>query len=290
MTTDARARRVPAVRGEPRRVDAVVVRGHDVIGRDEPLSGEEPLQIRAAGPGQAPTDVAVTMRTPGGEDELAVGFLVSEGLVAPGDAASAGFELGDPARIAQPEDEILVRLRVPLDVDVVAERHFIVTASCGICGRASIDELTARVAILPAGASMQRAVLEALPERMRSAQASFEVTGGLHAAALFAAGGEMIALREDIGRHNAVDKVVGSQALVGRLPLTGTVLLVSGRTSFEIVQKAATAGVAILAAVSAPSDLAVETAQRLGMTLVGFLRGDGFNIYSHPSRIVLDDD
>ena len=267
---------------------ALIVRGDSVSRREELLTGEEPLQIRADGPGQEPQDVAITMRTPGSERALAIGFLVSEGLVAASDAPDASFEFGDPAAIAKPEDEILVRLTKPIDLSSLAERHFVATASCGICGRATLDELMARVDPMPAGPIIWRSALELMPETMRAAQVAFAQTGGIHAAALFSASGDLIELHEDVGRHNALDKVVGSQALASRLPLHDAMLLVSGRVSFEIVQKAATAGIPILAAVSAPSDLAVETAERLGMTLVGFLRGDGFNVYTGEERISLD--
>lgn len=289
MTIDHDAKAILNAPTKPRRVPALVVRGDHVMQRAESLSGEEPLQIRACGPGQEPRDVAITMRTPGAEQELALGFLVSEGLIAPDAAAGATFEFGDPVDVAQPEDEILVRLPSPVDLEAVAERHFVATASCGICGRATLDELTARVPVISSSTSLSRTVLERLPGDMRAAQATFAQTGGLHAAALFSVDGELQEVREDVGRHNAVDKVIGAQARRGRLPLSGTVLLVSGRTSFEIVQKTATAGIPILAAVSAPSDLAVETADRLGLTLVGFLRGDGFNVYTHQQRILLSE-
>ncbi len=170
----------------------------------------------------------------------------------------------------------------------MAERHFVATASCGICGKASLDEVEVRCDPIPAGPVVEPSVLLALPVRLREAQAVFEATGGLHAAGLFDASGSLLVLREDVGRHNALDKLVGSQLLAGALPLHDRIVLVSGRASFELVQKAAVAGVPILAAVSAPSDLAVEAAERLGVTLVGFLRGDGFNVYAHPERIVLD--
>jgi FdhD protein len=263
----------------------ISVRGGRVERRADRLVGEEPLQIRAAGPGQVPVDVAVTMRTPGHEAELAAGFLLTEGLATPSALRHARFEHGDPARIAQPHNETLVRLDTPFDQAVVAERHFVATASCGICGRATLDELTARCAPLPAGPVVPGSVLLSLPPRMRDAQRVFERTGGLHAAALFTPGGALVALREDVGRHNALDKIVGSQVLTGRLPLHDRVLLVSGRASFEIVQKAAVAGIPVLCAVSAPSDLAVTTAAGLGLSLVGFLRGDGYNVYTGEERI-----
>jgi FdhD protein len=269
------------------RVAIIAVEGSIVTRRADAVVGEEPFQIRAAGPGQDPVDVAITMRTPGHEQELAAGFLVSEGLVDAADAARSTFDLGDPQRIAVPHDEILVRLPVPFDRTAVAERHFVATASCGICGRASIDELAARVDPLPDGPTVRREVIIGLPDTMRAAQAVFERTGGLHAAALFDREGSLVALREDVGRHNALDKLIGSQVLARALPLYDRVLLVSGRVSFEIVQKAATAGIPILCAVSAPTDLAISTAERVAMTLVGFLRGGSFNVYAGADRLAL---
>lgn len=253
--------------------------------REDRLAGEEPLAIRARGPGQDPVDIAVTMRTPGYEAELAAGFLRTEGLI--DDAAEiVRITIGDPGTDARPDDEVTVHLARPFDASRVAERHFVATASCGICGKASLDELEVRCAPIPAGPSVTAGTLLALPGRLREAQAVFEHTGGLHAAGLFDALGALIALREDVGRHNALDKLIGGRVLAGDLPLHGRIVLVSGRASFELVQKAAVAGVPILAAISAPSDLAVEAAERLGVTLVGFLRGDGFNVYARPERVV----
>jgi FdhD protein len=265
--------------------DVVRVRAGSAATVTDRLAGEAPMEVRAAGPGQAPVAVAVTMRTPGYEDELAVGFLRTEGLIEGPEVA--GVEVGSPADVAQPDDSVLVRLMRPFDASAVAERHFIATASCGICGKASIDEVAVRCEPLPGGPIVTPATLIALPERLRAGQSAFERTGGLHAAGLFTAAGELLALREDVGRHNALDKLVGSQLLAGRLPLHDRIVMVSGRVSFEIVQKAAVAGAPIVAAVSAPSDLAVEAAERLGVTVVGFLRGDGFNVYSHPERVMV---
>lgn len=265
----------------------VAIRGESLEVRDDRVVGEAPLEIRAAGPRQEPVAVAVTMRTPGSEAELAVGFLRTEGLIEGPEVV--GTSAGNPAELSQPDDTILVRLSVPFDASNVAERHFVATASCGICGKASIDEVALRCEPLAPGPVVRRAVVLALPDLLRAAQRAFDETGGLHAAALFAPTGELIAIREDVGRHNALDKLIGSQLLAGALPLHGRIVMVSGRVSFEIVQKAAVAGVPILAAVSAPSDLAIETAERLGVTLVGFLRGDGFNIYAHDGRIDLRD-
>ena len=265
----------------------VAVRGESLEVRDDRVVGEAPLEIRAAGPRQEPVAVAVTMRTPGNEAELAVGFLRTEGLLDGQEVL--GTSGGDPGTLSQPDDTIVVRLSQTFDDSKVAERHFVATASCGICGKASIDEVALRVEPLPEGPVVARSVILALPDLLRAAQRAFDETGGLHAAGLFTPKGELLALREDVGRHNAIDKLVGSQVLGGAMPLHDRVLMVSGRVSFEIIQKAAVAGIPIVCAVSAPSDLAIETAERLGVTLLGFLRGDGFNVYAHDARIDLRD-
>jgi FdhD protein len=265
----------------------VAVRGSELEYRADRVVGEEPLEIRAAGPGQEPVAVAVTMRTPGFEDELAVGFLRTEGLIDGPEVLR--IERGDPAEMNQPDDRVTVHLARAFDASVVAERHFVATASCGICGKASLDEVAIRSDPLPPGPVVQRSVILALPDLLRAAQRAFDETGGLHAAGLFSPRGELLALHEDVGRHNALDKLVGSQVLDKAMPLHERILMVSGRVSFEIVQKAAVAGIPIVCAVSAPSDLAVEAADRLGLTLVGFLRGDGFNVYAHDERIDLRD-
>jgi FdhD protein len=268
--------RIVAVRG-----DALEVRGDRVV-------GEEPLEIRAAGPRQYPAAVAVTMRTPGYEDELAVGFLRTEGLIEGPEILRV--DTGDPNAMNQPDDTAIVRLSKAFDASKVAERHFVATASCGICGKASLDEVEMRAEPIPAGAPVvSRSTLLALPDALRGAQRAFDETGGLHASGLFSPTGGLRVLREDVGRHNALDKAIGAEVLAGRLPLNDTILMVSGRVSFEIVQKAAVAGIPIVCAVSAPSDLAISAADRLGVTLVGFLRGDGFNVYSHDNRIDLGD-
>jgi FdhD protein len=266
----------------------VAVRGSEIEVRGDTVVGEEPMEIRAAGPGQETVAVAVTMRTPGHEAELAVGFLRTEGLIS-GGADVRNVEFGDPGALNRPDDTVIVRLTKAFDASAIAERHFAATASCGICGKASLDEIAVRAAEIPPGPVVARTVLLGLPDALRAAQAVFEKTGGLHAAGLFAPDGTLVAIREDVGRHNALDKLVGSQILAGRGPLNDRILMVSGRVSFEIVQKAAVAGIPILCAVSAPSDLAVEAATRLGVTLVGFLRGDGFNLYANDGRIDLRD-
>jgi FdhD protein len=257
-----------------------------VTTREDRLAGEEPMAIRACGPGQSPVDVAVTMRTPGHEAELALGFLYSEGLIGEADAIER-ITVGEPGQQAQPDDEVTVHLGRAFDASSVAERNFVATASCGICGKASLDAVEVRCRPIPDGPLVTPEVLLGLPGTLRAAQAVFEATGGLHAAGLFDARGVLLALREDVGRHNALDKLIGSQLLLGHVPLHDRIVLVSGRASFELVQKAAVAGVPILAAVSAPSDLAVEAAARLGVTLIGFLRGEGFNVYARPDRVMV---
>jgi FdhD protein len=265
----------------------VAIRGRSLEVRADRVTAEEPLEIRAAGPHQEPVAVAVTMRTPGEEDELAVGFLRTEGLI---DGTEVrGVRFGDPATRSAPDDTVVVQLDRPFDASRVAERHFVATASCGICGKASIDEVALRVEPIPDGPVVRLDVILALPDLLRAAQAAFEITGGLHGVGLFTPDGELLAVREDVGRHNALDKLVGSQVLARAMPLHERVLMVSGRVSFEIVQKAAAAGIPIVCAVSAPSSLAIDAAERLGVTLVGFLRGDGFNIYTHDGRIDLHD-
>jgi FdhD protein len=267
------------------RASILAVRGNTIEERDDTLVGEEPMEIRVGGPGQDPVAVAITMRTPGSEAELAVGFLRTEGLIRDGDVAK--IEFGDPATLSQPDDTVIVRLHRTFDASTIPERHFVATASCGICGKASLDEVAVRCDPIPAGPVVSRNVILALPARLREGQAVFERTGGLHAAGLFDPAGGLLALREDVGRHNALDKLVGWAVLAGLAPLNERILMVSGRVSLEIVQKAAVAGIPIVCAVSAPSDLAVEAAQRFGQTLVGFLRGDGFNVYAGRARINL---
>src|SRR6266566_5055599 len=235
-------------------VKVVAVRGRSLELRDDVVVGEAPLEIRAAGPGQPPIAVAVTMRTPGHEDELAVGFLATEGLL--DGARVEAVASGDPAHLSQPDDTVIVRLSRSFSMKGAERRHFVATASCGICGKATIHEVVVRCDPIPAGAPIvRREVILALPDRLRASQATFERTGGLHAAGLFTPDGELLEIREDVGRHNALDKVIGSQVLAGALPLNDRVLMVSGRVSFEIVQKAAAAGIPIVCAVSAPSTL-----------------------------------
>jgi FdhD protein len=221
------------------------------------------------------------MRTPGHDTELAVGFLIGEGIVRPGDVArvlECRSEEGDGG-VAD------VKLTAGTEPSAGWQRNFYATSSCGVCGKASIDAVRVAADPLASGPRIEREALEAMPDALRAAQRVFDRTGGLHAAGLFSEDGDVIAVREDVGRHNAVDKVVGRSALDGALPLHDRALMVSGRASFEIVQKALVAGIALVAAVSAPSTLAVRLAEESGMTLVGFLRPGGFNVYSRAGRI-----
>src|SRR5258705_5854210 len=204
----------------------VAVRGESLEVRDDRVVGEAPLEIRAAGPRQEPVAVAVTMRTPGNEAELAVGFLRTEGLLEGQEVL--GTSGGDPGMLSQPDDTIVVRLSRTFDDSKVAERHFVATASCGICGKASIDEVALRTEPLPEGPVVSRSVILALPDLLRAAQRAFDETGGLHAAGPLTPKGELLALREDVGRHNAIDKLAGSQVLAGQMPLNHRVLIGSG--------------------------------------------------------------
>lgn len=262
--------------------DGRVSRGPDT------LAGEEPLQIRAAGPGQRPVDVAVTLRTPGHETELAVGFLHAEGLLAPGEVADV--TLGDPLELARPDDTVTVELTRPLDLDAIAARRSAATAACGVCGKASIEDVAVRCPPLsPAtGPPAALSALVGLPGRLRARQEVFAATGGLHAAATARADGPLEVVREDVGRHNALDAVVGAHLLAGELPLHDRVLVLSGRIGFELVQKAALAGLGLVVAVGAASDLAARTAAALGVTLVGFVRGGDATIYTGGERVDLD--
>ena len=252
--------------------------------RPDQLATEEPLEIRVGGPGQEASQVAVTMRTPGGDFELAVGFLFTEGLIGPADVQRVAY-CDDVDDETQRYNVVTVTLQRPFDAESV-RRNFYATSSCGVCGKAALDDIEVRCEPVATGTRVDAEVLVSLPDRLREKQRVFDRTGGLHAAGLFDVEGRLVSLREDVGRHNAVDKVVGEQLLAGAIPLADHVLQVSGRASFEIVQKAAVAGIPVVSAVSAPSSLSVEAAERFGMTLVGFVRDGGCNVYSHPERVV----
>jgi FdhD protein len=226
------------------------------------------------------------MRTPGADMELAAGFLYTEGLLDSYREIETIRYCGLENGLEQDYNIVTVHLRRPFDAGTL-QRNFYATSSCGVCGKASIDQIEVRCAELAPGPVVPASVLEGLPVALREAQPVFEETGGLHAAAFFTPDGALVELREDVGRHNALDKLVGAELLADLLPASERITMVSGRASFELVQKAAVAGSPILCAVSAPSTLAVEAAGRLGMTLVGFLRGPSFNIYTRPERIEL---
>jgi FdhD protein len=272
-----------------RAVTAVRVRavdGERVRERPDKLVTEEPMEIRVHGPGQEPDALAVTMRTPGNDFELAVGFCATEGILrSVADLDSVAYCLAGEGE--QEYNVVTVKLRRPVDLRG-HERNFVANASCGLCGKTSLDQVEQQCPPVGAGPVVDRSVVAVLPDLLRAAQDVFDVTGGLHATARFTVDGELLALREDVGRHNALDKLIGHALLDGRLPLADDILMVSGRVSFEIVQKAAMAGIPVICAVSAPSSLAVDAAHRLGQTLVGFVRGDTANIYTHPERIALE--
>lgn len=263
----------------------VVVRDGVRSERTDALATEEPLEIRAQGPGQEQAQVAVTMRTPGGDFELAVGFLFTEGLIAPGEVRRVAYCDNLPGE-DQRYNVVSVALDRPFDSERL-RRNFFANSSCGVCGKAALEDVEVRCEPVGPGPEVRLEVLLALPEGLRAAQKVFERTGGLHAAGLFTAAGEVVSVREDVGRHNAVDKVIGERYLADDLPASGSVLQVSGRASFEIVQKAGMAGIPVVSAVSAPSSLAVEAAERLGITLVGFVREGRCNVYSHAERVLV---
>jgi FdhD protein len=242
---------------------------HD--GVDDRVAIEEPLEIRVDG-----EPIAVTMRTPGHDEELAVGFLHGEGLLAPGGLRGAG---------PTPDFEHNI---VVVDADLrarPANRRFYTTSSCGVCGKGALEEVAVHSDPVPDGPVVDRPLLASLPDRLVAAQHAFAQTGGLHATGLFAADGTLLLAREDVGRHNAMDKVIGARALAGALPLHGLILCVSGRVSFELVQKAAVAGAPVLVAVGAPTSLAVRLAADRNITLCGFARGGSVNVYTGGQRV-----
>ena len=266
------------------RVRATAVNAGVAAERPDVLAAEEPMEIRVEAPGQRAVSVSVTMRTPGGDFELAAGFLFTEGLIDGRDDVRRVSYCEDLEPDEQHYNVVTVELTRPFDPERV-RRNFYASSSCGICGKATLDDVEVHCAPIPPGPEVDGAVISRLPDALRAAQRVFEQTGGLHAAGLFTADGELQTLREDVGRHNAVDKIVGERLLAADLPLSEDVLQVSGRIGFEIVQKAARAGIPVISAVGAPSSLAVDAAERLGMTLVGFVRDERFNVYTRPERI-----
>ncbi|MBA2690895.1 MAG: formate dehydrogenase accessory sulfurtransferase FdhD [Rubrobacter sp.] len=255
--------------------------------RPDTLATEEPMEIRLVA-GDHKQTVAVTMRTPGNDFELAAGFLYGEGIVSDRDDIQKISYCTDPEVDAEQLYNIVnVELREGKDYDIRSlERHFYTTSACGVCGKASLEQLELKgCPVIPPGPEVSPDIIYSLPDKLREAQSLFESTGGLHAAALFDKDGDLIELREDVGRHNATDKLIGWALLEGKLPLSDRIVMVSGRSSFEILQKCLQAGVPIVCAISAPSSLAVDVAKEFGMTLVGFLRGERFNLYSGKERI-----
>jgi FdhD protein len=261
------------------RISELVLRWRDgqVDQSHDELSVEEPLEIRVRG-----RPISVTMRTPGHDDELATGFLLTENVI-----CSAADILKISACERNEEGNVInIQLAPEVFVDFgKLTRHVFASSSCGLCGKATIEAIAQKFPAVSSSVEFPATLIASLPQRMRSSQATFERTGGLHAAAVFDQHGEMLVLREDVGRHNAVDKVLGHAVMRGWLPLDRHILLVSGRSSFEIMQKSLVAGVPVIAAVSAPSSLAVEFAQHNGQTLVGFVRDNRMNIYTHAHRI-----
>jgi FdhD protein len=252
--------------------------------RDDLVVVEEPLEIRLArlgetGPGHP---ISITMRTPGSDVELALGFLHGEGLIRSNRDVASVHECGADRNVVRIE----LAADAPLDLARL-ERNFYTSSSCGVCGKASLEAVAAMMAAKPVegAGNVSAALLRSLAGRLHSAQPVFRDTGGLHAASLFDESGALIAASEDVGRHNALDKLVGERLIADALPLSGSVLLLSGRASFELLQKAAMAGVPVVASVGAPSSLAIDLAQRTGILLAGFLRGDSFNVYAHGERL-----
>lgn len=249
----------------------VSARVYDATGpRADALAVEAPLELRVGG-----KPVAVLMRTPGHDDELVAGFLFAEGVIDDADEL-LGVEPVAPNVI---EARLAIARRSP------AERGFVTSSACGVCGKQSLADLDVRAPVVASALRVARSVLQALPAQLREAQPLFARTGGVHASGLFTPTGDLLAVREDVGRHNALDKLVGWALTEGRVPLTNFVVLASGRLSFELVQKAITAGAPVVAGVGAPSSLAVELAERFGVTLAGFVRESGLNVYSHADRL-----
>lgn len=288
--------RGPIPRPEERETDVVPVRivrveGGAAAEAEDFLAVEEPLEIRLGyGPAEARSrqTVSLTMRTPGSDLELAAGFLFTEGIIHSREQIAELRNCGPRVGPGQHHNVVRVELHPDVELDLGRlQRHFYTTSSCGVCGKTSLEALEVATGREPITDLFQvePEVLVRLPETLRAAQEVFGRTGGLHGSALFTAEGELLCVREDVGRHNALDKLIGVQLLEDRVPLSQRMVLLSGRASFELLQKAFVAGVPLVAAVGAPSSLAVELAERFGITLVGWLRGGRFSIYSHPERV-----
>ena len=272
--------------GSSRPIRVTRVRGGHPTADEDRAATEEPLEVRLNN-----RPFAVIMRTPGADPELAAGFLLAERVLMSADDLGAIEYCTDP-KAEHPENIVNVTLAgsavARLDA-VLAERRQVTTnSSCGMCGRLTIESLRLELPALGRAWTVQGSVIAGLPGTLRAAQKTFDETGGLHAAGLFTTDGRLTTFAEDVGRHNAVDKVIGRMLMREELPLSQYLLFVSGRTSFEIIQKAFLAGIPVVAAVSAPSTLAIDLAEETGVTLVGFVRGDGFNVYAHPERIAFE--
>ncbi len=272
-------------------IDIRKVNGEKQLETEDSVAVEEPLEIQlsaAAAQAAAAKSVSITMRTPGHDAELALGFLFTEGIIQSIDQVAAVAQVGPIDADSGLRNTIRVEVRpdVRIELDRL-QRHFYTTSSCGVCGKASLDALrvTGAKSLESVRTSFRRDLIVAMPDKLRELQYVFSRTGGLHAAAIFDSRGEIVALREDVGRHNAVDKIVGWLLTEKRLPASRLGLLVSGRASFELMQKTLSVGIPLLAAVGAPSSLAVKTAREFGMTLIGFLRNGQFNLYSGNERI-----
>src|SRR5688572_19544209 len=270
-----------------RQVSIDALRAHGPVRRDDAIAVEEPLEIRLLKEGSTDNGgtgrpVSITMRTPGNDSELAVGFLYGEGLLREPRDVIAARPCGPSGNVVR----VTVRADLPLDLDRL-NRNFYTTSSCGVCGKASIEAVTASAGIRRVNSDLvvRESVLRVMPDTLRAVQAGFAETGGMHAVGLFTAAGELVAMREDVGRHNAMDKLVGSELMNGNLPWSERVVLLSGRASFELIQKAMMAGAPVVAAIGAPSTLAVELAESAGVTLVAFLRPGGCNVYTHSWRV-----
>jgi FdhD protein len=273
--------------GAETKATVVSFAGAERAERSDVLTTEEPLEIRVSIAGRSKT-VGITMRTPGADFELAVGFLFGEGVIT---QRTQVVQVSYCKDTDLPADQlyniVIVELDPTSEPDLrPLDRHFYTSSACGVCGKANLESIALRgVTRLGSDMTVAATTIAALPDRLRDSQRVFSHTGGLHSAGLFTTGGELVASREDVGRHNALDKLVGWALLDGRMPLSEHVVLVSGRSSFELAQKCVTAGVPILCSVSAPSSLAVDVAAEFGMTLVGFLRDERFNVYAGAERI-----
>ena len=272
-------------------IDISKVSGDQRVSKADSVAVEEPLEIQLSYPsaeGAAAKSISITMRTPGDDAELAVGFLYTEGIIQSGEQVASVEHAGAADPDSGLRNIIRVALKPGVDVDIGRlQRHFYTTSSCGVCGKASLEALrvTGQESLADKDATFPRGIIISLPDKLAAKQEVFAKTGGLHAAAIFDQDGEIRVLKEDVGRHNATDKVIGELLAEGKLPANEMGLMLSGRASFELVQKALVAGIPLLAAVSAPSSLAVQLAQEFDMTLIGFLRNSNFNIYAGEWRV-----